>query len=161
MLHTGGGWGDSPFYLKRFECLEKRYINVTNYYIYIYIYTVSYICADFMCFMTLYVTDLKKEVWIGLLGNGNTSVFEWVNKAPVSFTYWARAQPPPLLPNTIHCVYYSGEVCVCVCVFRHVRLYHINKSAVLNISSPLIYLYVFAASYMVFVWLWKAEGLLV
>ncbi len=22
----------SPYYEKRFECLEKRYINVTNYY---------------------------------------------------------------------------------------------------------------------------------
>uniref|UniRef100_A0A673JXZ9 Lymphocyte antigen 75 n=1 Tax=Sinocyclocheilus rhinocerous TaxID=307959 RepID=A0A673JXZ9_9TELE len=54
-------------------------------------------------------TYLKTEVWIGLLGDGNTSVFEWVDKVPVSFTYWARAQPPPLLPNTIHCVYYSGE----------------------------------------------------
>lgn len=53
--------------------------------------------------------DLKTEVWIGLWGNGSTSVFEWVDKAPVSFTYWARAQPPPLLPNTINCVYYSGE----------------------------------------------------
>ncbi len=28
----GGGWGYSnPYYEKRFECLEKRYINVTNY----------------------------------------------------------------------------------------------------------------------------------
>ncbi len=23
-----------PYYVKRFECLEKRYINVTNYYYY-------------------------------------------------------------------------------------------------------------------------------
>uniref|UniRef100_A0A672L463 Lymphocyte antigen 75-like n=1 Tax=Sinocyclocheilus grahami TaxID=75366 RepID=A0A672L463_SINGR len=51
----------------------------------------------------------SEKVWIGLLGDGNTSVFEWVDKVPVSFTYWARAQPPPLLPNTFHCVYYSGE----------------------------------------------------
>ncbi|XP_016331932.1 lymphocyte antigen 75-like isoform X1 [Sinocyclocheilus anshuiensis] len=58
---------------------------------------------------TNFHSDLKTEVWIGLLGDGNTSVFEWVDKVPVSFTYWARAQPPPLLPNTIHCVYYSGE----------------------------------------------------
>ncbi len=28
MLLTGGGWGDPPYYVKRFECLEKRYINV-------------------------------------------------------------------------------------------------------------------------------------
>ncbi len=34
MLHIGGGWGD----VKRFECLEKRYINVTNYYYYYYYY---------------------------------------------------------------------------------------------------------------------------
>ncbi len=34
MLHTGGGWGYSPPYnVKLFECLEKRYINVTNYLI--------------------------------------------------------------------------------------------------------------------------------
>ncbi|XP_043107956.1 lymphocyte antigen 75 isoform X2 [Puntigrus tetrazona] len=58
---------------------------------------------------TNFHSDLKTEVWIGLSGNGNTSVFEWVDKEPVYFTYWARAQPPPLLPNTIHCVYYSGE----------------------------------------------------
>ncbi len=30
MLHNSGGWGYSPLYVKRFECLEKRYINVTN-----------------------------------------------------------------------------------------------------------------------------------
>jgi len=27
-----------PFYVKRFECPEKRYINVTNYYYYYYYY---------------------------------------------------------------------------------------------------------------------------
>ncbi len=32
-LHTGGGWGDTPFYVKCFECLEKRYINGTYYYV--------------------------------------------------------------------------------------------------------------------------------
>ncbi|XP_051531593.1 lymphocyte antigen 75-like isoform X3 [Myxocyprinus asiaticus] len=53
-------------------------------------------------------TDLT-EVWIGLMGNGSSSVFEWVDGVPVTFTYWARAQPPPLLPNTTHCVYYGGE----------------------------------------------------
>ncbi|KAK7127939.1 hypothetical protein R3I93_020500 [Phoxinus phoxinus] len=58
---------------------------------------------------TNFHADLKTDVWIGLLGNGTTSVFEWVDKVPVSFTYWARAQPPPLLPNTINCVYYAGE----------------------------------------------------
>ncbi len=34
MLHIGGGCGDPPYYVKRFEFLEKRYINVTNYYYY-------------------------------------------------------------------------------------------------------------------------------
>ncbi|RXN22317.1 secretory phospholipase A2 receptor-like protein [Labeo rohita] len=58
---------------------------------------------------THFHSDLKTEVWIGLSGDGTTSVFEWADKVPVSFTYWARAQPPPLLPNTIHCVYYAGE----------------------------------------------------
>ncbi|ROI84218.1 Lymphocyte antigen 75 [Anabarilius grahami] len=58
---------------------------------------------------TNFHADLKTEVWIGLWGNGTTSVFEWIDEVPVSFTYWARAQPPLLLPNTINCVYYSGE----------------------------------------------------
>lgn len=53
--------------------------------------------------------DLKANVWIGLEGDGSSSVFKWIDKSPVSFTYWARAQPPPLLPNTTNCVYYSGE----------------------------------------------------
>ncbi len=30
MLLIGGGWGDSPFHVKRFEYPEKRYINVMN-----------------------------------------------------------------------------------------------------------------------------------
>ncbi len=34
ILYTGGGRGDSPFCVKRFENPEKRYINVTNYYYY-------------------------------------------------------------------------------------------------------------------------------
>uniref|UniRef100_A0A672SJR1 Lymphocyte antigen 75 n=1 Tax=Sinocyclocheilus grahami TaxID=75366 RepID=A0A672SJR1_SINGR len=59
---------------------------------------------------TNFHSDLKTEVWIGLLGDGTTSVYKWVDKVPVSFTYWARAQPPPLLPNATHCVYYAGEV---------------------------------------------------
>ncbi len=32
MLHTGGGRGDPPHNVKRFEFLEKHYINVMNYY---------------------------------------------------------------------------------------------------------------------------------
>ncbi len=32
MLHTGGGRGDTTHTVKRFECLEKHYINVTIYY---------------------------------------------------------------------------------------------------------------------------------
>ncbi len=34
LVHTGGGWGDPPppHNVKRFECLEKHYINVINYY---------------------------------------------------------------------------------------------------------------------------------
>ncbi|XP_056590497.1 LOW QUALITY PROTEIN: lymphocyte antigen 75 [Triplophysa dalaica] len=53
--------------------------------------------------------DLRQEVWIGLIGDGTTSVFEWNDGLAMSFTYWAWAQPPPLLPNTTNCVYYSGE----------------------------------------------------
>ncbi len=29
-------WGDPPHNVKRFECLEKRYINVTNYLLFYY-----------------------------------------------------------------------------------------------------------------------------
>ncbi len=35
MLHTGGGWGVSPFLLKRFEWPEKSYINIRNYCYYV------------------------------------------------------------------------------------------------------------------------------
>ncbi|XP_026076751.1 lymphocyte antigen 75-like isoform X1 [Carassius auratus] len=64
---------------------------------------------DIEMLYTHFHSDLKADVWIGLSGNGTTSVYNWGDNVPVSFTYWARAQPPPLLPNTIHCVYYSGE----------------------------------------------------
>ncbi len=34
-LNDDGGWGNTPppppYYVKHIECLEKRYINVTNY----------------------------------------------------------------------------------------------------------------------------------
>ncbi len=39
MLHIGGGWGDPPFYVKRFKYPENRYINaITNYYYFLYYY---------------------------------------------------------------------------------------------------------------------------
>ncbi|XP_016381640.1 lymphocyte antigen 75-like [Sinocyclocheilus rhinocerous] len=81
--------------------------------------------------------NLKTEVWIGLLGDGTTSVYEWVDKVPVSFTYWARAQPPPLLPNATHCVYYAGEhhtwsVSDC----DNPRAYMCKKKGIVNESAP-------------------------
>ncbi len=32
----------TPYYVKRFECLEKHYINVTNYYYYYYLQNILY-----------------------------------------------------------------------------------------------------------------------
>lgn len=62
------------------------------------------------------------DVWIGLLGTGETTettgataatVFSWADQSPVTFTYWGPDQPsqPTQDPS---CVFYSGEVCVCV-----------------------------------------------
>uniref|UniRef100_A0A672SJI7 Lymphocyte antigen 75 n=1 Tax=Sinocyclocheilus grahami TaxID=75366 RepID=A0A672SJI7_SINGR len=86
---------------------------------------------------TNFHSDLKTEVWIGLLGDGTTSVYKWVDKVPVSFTYWARAQPPPLLPNATHCVYYAGEhhtwsVSDC----DNPRAYMCKKKGIVNESAP-------------------------
>ncbi len=43
MLETGGGCEIPPFYVKRFEYPEKRYINVTNYYNYYLYYYIALI----------------------------------------------------------------------------------------------------------------------
>lgn len=52
------------------------------------------------------------------------------------------------------------ERCVCVSSCHiWIKQYHMNRSAVVNISTALIFLCLCVASYMVCVWLWKAEGL--
>ncbi|KAF7667906.1 hypothetical protein LDENG_00041520 [Lucifuga dentata] len=49
------------------------------------------------------------DVWIGLSGTGiNSTVFKWVDQAPVTFMYWHTGQPTqPTQASS--CVFYSGE----------------------------------------------------
>ncbi len=51
----GGGWGDSPPYVKRFEYPEKRYINVTNYYYYLLDLQITKRVSHFLCIMTTFL----------------------------------------------------------------------------------------------------------
>lgn len=55
-------------------------------------------------------------------------------------------------------VLFRRGVCVSSCHIW-IKQYHMNRSAVVNISTALIFLCLCVASYMVCVWLWKAEGL--
>lgn len=53
--------------------------------------------------------DQSMKVWIGLVGDGRDStIFKWIDKAPVTFTYWAPTQPVQPTGNT-SCVIYFGE----------------------------------------------------
>uniref|UniRef100_A0A673JKY1 Lymphocyte antigen 75-like n=1 Tax=Sinocyclocheilus rhinocerous TaxID=307959 RepID=A0A673JKY1_9TELE len=131
------GWQLADGSALSFAPWETGDFNWTVYYKESYSRLLFVFVYDFLFFMSLYVTDLKTEVWIGLLGDGTTSVYEWVDKVPVSFTYWARAQPPPLLPNATHCVYYAGEhhtwsVSDC----DNPRAYMCKKKGIVNESAP-------------------------
>lgn len=57
------------------------------------------------------------DVWIGLVSTDtNVSVFKWIDQNPVTFTYWAPNQPVYSTEGRA-CVFYTGEVCLCVCVW--------------------------------------------
>ncbi|XP_030627234.1 lymphocyte antigen 75 [Chanos chanos] len=53
--------------------------------------------------------DARSEMWIGLVSNGSSATFHWLDNSPVSFTNWDRFQPPVQPPNTSNCVFMSRE----------------------------------------------------
>ncbi|XP_029113613.1 lymphocyte antigen 75-like isoform X1 [Scleropages formosus] len=58
---------------------------------------------------TAFHADGASDVWTGLKSEGEPVLFRWVDRSPVSFTYWARNEPHPLPGNNASCVSYSGE----------------------------------------------------
>ncbi|KPP69222.1 lymphocyte antigen 75 precursor-like [Scleropages formosus] len=67
--------------------------------------------TDWFLALTLGVvlSDGASDVWTGLKSEGEPVLFRWVDRSPVSFTYWARNEPHPLPGNNASCVSYSGE----------------------------------------------------
>lgn len=55
----------------------------------------------------------KLNGWIGLKAASNKDLYKWEDGTDVSFTYWGRAQPPLLAPNTDTCVTSMEAVCGC------------------------------------------------
>ncbi len=109
MLHIGGGWGYSPFYVKRFEYPEKCYINVTNYY---YKYLPFFIFFLFCYLERLYNREISLAVLLRQLAKvvkptwQRTVIKSWFSKKKL----WYYIFPyRPLLHQTQQCRWPEGR----------------------------------------------------
>ncbi len=105
MLHIGGGWGYSPFYVKRFEYPEKCYINVTNYYYY-YKYLPFFIFLLFCYLERLYNREISLTVLLRQLSKvvkptwQRTVIESWYLKKK-TWSYIFSISPTPTPDPTI------------------------------------------------------------
>ncbi|XP_064183475.1 lymphocyte antigen 75 [Anguilla rostrata] len=54
-------------------------------------------------------TDGAMGIWTGLWSEEAPPLFQWIDKSPVSFTYWSRDEPRVLRESKPTCVSYYGE----------------------------------------------------